>query len=363
MDNTLTPEMQQQIRAYCDQVCAMNGLDHVREELQDHFEDKMLAYLSCSEKLQEQDAFLLVREHFGDAAVLKSMFQTVHVREAGVTLGRKLAAVAAATLALTLAMRVVYVLVDPFLVMAQFNADTMWIGVAGFTLVHCATMVLVPVLLFLTLRHWGRAHEEGAEPWYVRRSGSVLLLAIVGLFLAGRLVPYASWSMSGEAFRGPTTEALTVQRWILGAVGVPAVALQILIWLWWCDRAPRSRSALGIALSVWLGLHLLCGVVSSLALPSLGLLISDHQTTLGSGLPVLANPSLFGADFNISLASGSPLLWQMLVSGASRGNWQLLAVVGSVMKSSVSYTIASILLALPVYIFVRRAAARRSAEA
>lgn len=304
MDNTLSPEMQQQIRAYCDQVCAMNGLDHVREELQDHFEDKMLAYLSCSEKLQEQDAFLLVREHFGDAAALKSMFQTVHVRETGVTLGRRLAAVAAATLALTLVMRVVYVLVDPFLVMAQLNAATMWIGTAGYTLVHCADHGVAS--------RTALSDTTPLEPRPRRRRRAMVCPA-----LRDRSSACGSWSLSCRALstlcwlehaRRRDWER-SQNRHVDSALGLDGSggprhdsadrSLAVVV-----RPRPRTRSALGVALSVWLGLNLLNGVVSSLVLPGPGLMISDYPPPSGSGVLVLANPGYFGRELHMTLTLG-----------------------------------------------------------
>lgn len=365
MDNALSPEMQQQIRAYCDKVCAMHGLDDVREELQDHFEDKMLAYLSCTEKLQEQDAFLLVREHFGDAAALKSMFRTVHVREAGVTLGRRIAAAAAATLALTIAMRLVYVVLDPIALMTQLNAHTMWIGVAGFTFVHGATMALVPVLIFLLLRRWDRASGVGAAPWYARRSIGMLILTIAGLLLAGRLVPYVGWSMSGAELESVTRSALLIQRWVLIAVGVLAVASQIVVWLWWCDRAPRTRFILGVTVSVWLGFHLFSGLAGQWLIPGPGLLVSDRQIPSESRLLEWAAPSLFGNEIYLSLMLDSPSLtvWRSVIGGSHMGLSQVVAVFAHSAAFSLSIAFASILLAFPAYFCVRRVTAGRAAGA
>ncbi len=65
----------------------------------------------------------------------------------------------------------------------------------------------------------------------------------------------------------------------------------------------------------------------------------------------------------MTLTLGNSHLWQMLVSGSSGGTSQLLAFLGSLMMHSVIYAIVSIVLAVPVYTYVRRVAARRSAGA
>ena len=74
-----SPETAERLRALCGKITEACELgDDIREELYGHLEDKLLAYLSGEEKLTEEDALVLVREHFGNADNLKRLLRKVH---------------------------------------------------------------------------------------------------------------------------------------------------------------------------------------------------------------------------------------------------------------------------------------------
>ena len=53
MDDPLTPETQQRIRALCGEIAVAHDVDpELREELRGHVEDKILAYLAGEEAVQ-----------------------------------------------------------------------------------------------------------------------------------------------------------------------------------------------------------------------------------------------------------------------------------------------------------------------
>jgi len=100
MADSLNPETQEQMRALCKKISVAHDLDaEIQDELYGHMEDKLLAYLNGEEPVTEEDAFILVREHFGDPAVLKGLLQDVHAYEVHVSLARRLAAAAIVTTA------------------------------------------------------------------------------------------------------------------------------------------------------------------------------------------------------------------------------------------------------------------------
>jgi hypothetical protein len=79
MSDSLSSEASAKLRALCGRITEACELgDDIREELFGHLEDKLLAYLSGEEKLSEQDALILVREHFGDAENLRRLLRKVH---------------------------------------------------------------------------------------------------------------------------------------------------------------------------------------------------------------------------------------------------------------------------------------------
>jgi hypothetical protein len=82
MSDHLTPETAERLRSLSERITIARGLDDdIRAELAAHMEDKLLAYLSGAEKLTEEDAFVLVREHFGNADNLKKLLKKVHAPE------------------------------------------------------------------------------------------------------------------------------------------------------------------------------------------------------------------------------------------------------------------------------------------
>ena len=98
MTDRLKPDTREAMQALCRKISVAHNLDaEIQEELYGHMEDKLLAYLDGEEAVSEQDAFILVREHFGDPSTLKGLLQDVHAYEAHVSLARRLAAAAIVT--------------------------------------------------------------------------------------------------------------------------------------------------------------------------------------------------------------------------------------------------------------------------
>ena len=86
MVDELGPDTNEKMRALCKKISVAHDLDaEIQEELYSHMEDKLLGYLEGEEALAEEDAFILVREHFGDPSALKGLLQGVHAVEARVS--------------------------------------------------------------------------------------------------------------------------------------------------------------------------------------------------------------------------------------------------------------------------------------
>jgi hypothetical protein len=99
MPEHLTPETANRLRAICERITVACELDtEIQEELYSHLEDKLLAYLSDEEKLSEEDAYILVREHFGNYDNLKRLLRTVHAPERCIAYAGRFAGLPAARL-------------------------------------------------------------------------------------------------------------------------------------------------------------------------------------------------------------------------------------------------------------------------
>ncbi|MBN1293218.1 MAG: twin-arginine translocase subunit TatC [Candidatus Latescibacteria bacterium] len=78
-EDYISPEMSEKIQQFCRNISETYNFDEdIQEELYGHIEDKMLGYLSGEEPLTEDDAFVLVREHFGDSAAVRELLNSVH---------------------------------------------------------------------------------------------------------------------------------------------------------------------------------------------------------------------------------------------------------------------------------------------
>ena len=100
MNTPLNDDTQQKARELARQITVAHDLDpEIQEELYGHIEDKLLAYKSGEERISDEDAFILVREHFGDAKVIRGLLQEVHAGAVQATLVRRVLALVLVLLA------------------------------------------------------------------------------------------------------------------------------------------------------------------------------------------------------------------------------------------------------------------------
>lgn len=79
MSDLFNQKTAEKIRALCGRISVANNLDEeIQKELYSHLEEKLLAYLSGRERVTEEDAFILVKEHFGDPENLKGLLKDAH---------------------------------------------------------------------------------------------------------------------------------------------------------------------------------------------------------------------------------------------------------------------------------------------
>ncbi len=239
MADSLNAKTQEQMQALCKKISVAHDLDpEIQDELYGHMEDKLLAYLNGEEPVTEDDAFILVREHFGDPAVLKGLLQDVHAYEVHVSLARRLTAAAIVTTATMFfsffLMRLVFLLWKDARGFGGFHAC---FAVAGI-----ANVVLPWLLLWL----WQRRLDAGHRPWFLTWR-PLLLASIVIVLMAMTMLVHPMLLLSTEM---TLMWSPFIWRLILVAAIVSPV-LQCLVWLWWCDRPPRMAMAVRNAAGAW----------------------------------------------------------------------------------------------------------------
>jgi hypothetical protein len=251
MDNPVSEDTEQGIRALCDEIAVAHDIDpELREELRGHVEDKMLGYLSGEEAVSEADAFILAREHFGDRARLKAMLSDVHHIEADVSLWRRVAAglivvlfvgyasIIALGLALCVAMKVI---------VPVWPGERLDAGAAAFIVTLAGASVLAWRLLAQLKSHqW-----DDETAWFVRWSRYRIAFVLVALVACRPLFVTVFWTLQ-RASTG--SRALLFPRWV-GVFWPDAVVVAMGFLLLWACATPRRRVRGAFAATgAWAGL-------------------------------------------------------------------------------------------------------------
>jgi hypothetical protein len=283
MPESIRPETQARIRALCQKISVSFDLDsEIQEELHGHLEDKLLAYLSAEEHITEEDAFILVREHFGNPAVLKSLFQDVHVYGYRIGFARRLLGAFTATSGVLILQSAML-----FLVALGFIAWVDSFGMSYSARVLLAALMASIQLIFTCLMcwilyRWQQRIARGDRPWFVRWPiPAVVGLAIV-LALVQRAIPFADYGAL-LSFSTYQTAMWIAYLYLVACAGVSMV-VSCMAWIWWCDRPPRAARAVLYAFAVWLAVQTL----GSLVMPAvLSVYVAEDGPPLRGLLPYI----------------------------------------------------------------------------
>ena len=277
----ISPQVREQVEALCRQISVAHDLDaDIRKELQGHLEDKLLAYLSGEERLTEDDAFILVREHFGDPAVLKSLFQDVHVYGYHIGLARRLLAAFAATSGVLILQSAAFLLMTLGLILWADSYGLSESVRAFIAVVMVSTMLGGVLLMGCVLYRWHRRIEQGERPWFIRWplpgvAGLAIILAavqrVIPLAHAGPLLSFSAY----------TTATWIAYIYFAACAGI-AMVVSCLVWIWWCDRPPRAARAVLYAVAAWLTVQMLGFLIPP---PQLAICITESGLPLKNLLP------------------------------------------------------------------------------
>jgi len=261
MNNPLNDDTQQKARDLARKITVAHDLDpEIQEELYGHIEDKLLAYKSGEERISDEDAFILVREHFGDAKVLRSMFAEVHEAAATLTLGRLIGAACVITLAVAWLCKL---LALPFqglaLYLIEHGATSGAVMPPVAFLLYHAMVPVLPIGVALAFVHWRKRLEAGKRPWFYRWSKwdflrcGTLLFAAIPFTPSFDLVPFHVLSPELAAFEATNMQA-AIAAWIIQCSVCVA-------WLWWCGAELRRPSTVFYSLGAWMVLYVTMGIV------------------------------------------------------------------------------------------------------
>jgi hypothetical protein len=223
-----SPETLQQMRDLCAKISVAHDLDEsIQEELLGHMEDKLLGYLSGNETLSERDAFILVREHFGEPATIKALLQDAHPGAVRESLARRFGAILVTAMAIEALMRFGFL-----------APGWLWCALS----IYCAT----PLLLGLLLLRWQRMIAAGKKPWFLKVSPRMFAyLLFLLMVLWGFMAIIYHESLPAQPIESP------MPPWLNLGLRYAAGIASCLIWVWWYDRPPRRMFAMGGAIAGW----------------------------------------------------------------------------------------------------------------
>lgn len=276
MPDKLSPETERRIRDLCGKISVALNLDpEGQRELSALMEKKLQAYLSGGEKLSEEDALLLVREHFGDPEVIKTMLQSVHFTAAGASLARRIGAILALTLfaglagyCLQLGLRLGN--------LAIFGNAGLFLGWKESFALLCEAALFAGVLL-----HWRKRLRRGEKPWFLTAGPFTFAGVITALLCLDTLIPFLVcldvprllnippgmlsemqglgtyrenhhlslyWQML-SLFK-PISPS-TFSGILYGILSLAYTIFQCAAWFWWCADSTRNRSGIVLTAGAW----------------------------------------------------------------------------------------------------------------
>ncbi len=288
--SSISEAMADKISRFCDTITKSYDLDtDIREELCGHIEDRLLEYQDEHTTLSEEDAFVLVREHFGDPAEVRKLLGAVHGDQAKGSFLRRLAAVFAATIVLETVMLLSMGGID----LMATSIDHIFFGFVRdifgqrfmpfFSLsfiVNTAGLLFAPLIFFFMIRHWQKRIDKGQDVWFRSLSLKKIIAIIILLFIVQSLSPTIVQLRDNTVFDALRNAPAKINKSAVPAhsyfdvfikvMNVPGIALFLnlnrpifwfppayyglilFIWLWWCDTPRKRLKTLFITGGVWL---------------------------------------------------------------------------------------------------------------
>jgi hypothetical protein len=260
-----SPETEERIRALCRQISVAHNLDdEIQREMYSHMEDKLLGYLSGEEKVTEEDAFILVKEHFGELASLKGLLREVHALEAQESLFRRIGAVLTATLAVhfigLISFYLAVAVLKRFLPVSKLSCLPDWVGTfIGYILPDGLQMWIPVMFLWFVLVFLKKRVAKGEKVWFYTLNKWKFSLVIVLLLLSPYFLAFIMHivRLEGTEYIMDIIYIGKKPHFLFTIVSTLFTLLQCVLWLWWSDCRSWKRLPVFIGLLVWTGYMLL----------------------------------------------------------------------------------------------------------
>ncbi|MBT4485036.1 MAG: hypothetical protein HOC71_15330 [Candidatus Latescibacteria bacterium] len=274
MPEKISSPINKKIQQFCNKISVTYDLDDaIQKELFNHMEDKILDYLNEEVTITEEDAFVLVREHFGDPIHIKKLLKEVHGAQAKESLIRRIGAVLAATIAVELLHPFVR---DLYYLLKIINIKSYYI------IPLFISDIALPLLLWFILVKWQKGIVAERNVWFQRIKPSMFIGLLVFLLFLKIFVPYFSQvNRVVDWLRPNKIEMRIIERenylhWVRPAMPrhtydaaydiikfskyanptywftLAYIVLLLTAWLWWCDIPQMRFRSLIYALVTWI---------------------------------------------------------------------------------------------------------------
>ncbi len=245
MPEKLTPEAEERIRSLCCNISVAHNLDEeIQRELFSHMEDKLLGYLSGEEKVTEEDAMILVREHLGNPAVIQGLFEEAHGMETRAGLFRRIGAVTVASLASA-------GVVELILLFIGIISDNNIRGAAAQYAIAWGHLLLPIFLLWGVLLFWRQTVSNVGKTWFYQLNPYLFSGIMVSLMFILVFIRYKfSFLPSPPMDRLEWLQVLRIVSNDFWPMVTP-IFLQSMLWLWWFDSTPRKFREMLIGALAW----------------------------------------------------------------------------------------------------------------
>ncbi|MCL2648320.1 MAG: hypothetical protein FWD61_15140 [Phycisphaerales bacterium] len=281
-ESPLSVETARRIDALAWQISSANHLDaDLHAELRAHIEDKFTAYLTGEIKPSEQDAFLLAEAHFGDPAVIQSLFVRMQPAAASApSLFARLFTLSIVTLLVPpivsipmffLGIRLLFA-IYPAIFQIDTDTNVQFLSLIGLSLavVVAECLALIAVLIFLRRREYSAQHLSNTR----LISRPVAAFAAIGVamllpfledflrdFLMSTLLDAQHDAQLFEKFC--MSKSILFLAWRILASLLPSTICILAIWFWWIGP---TRNRIGTLLATALAWSLIHCLVTTFSL-------------------------------------------------------------------------------------------------
>jgi hypothetical protein len=273
MSENLPPHISKKLRALCWKIIEAHHLDeHARDELFLRMEKKLNEYISGKEILTEEEAFILVQEHFGKPEQIRELLERVHGMETQISLVRRIGTLLAATLGVGVLINVVvYMIHFPFNFLFGIRLEQPWLP--GYLYI-----MLNPVILYIILKRWRITEERVGSVWFQKLPLYKMALFIVALFAADTVIPMVYYTAHYYFLHPPPFSSMILKGFGVTLHNHPNVGalmyflsgnmsmndtvfiwaalisslVQCAVWLWWCDGASRKLTSRIATVCSWI---------------------------------------------------------------------------------------------------------------